>query len=300
MFVILHDLLLWLSFLVVQVFDKSVIVNKVNGDCTLILNDESWLRKRYLVTRLLILLMQYAAANRYPASTPSVNALYNRLLEAFEIHQEEKKAWLSKMPASLRVPEGQLQPFDKTKRVAMQQHTLANCAFYSLSRVDAMRRIALQGKLEKRQLEYGPAFLIQRDPPSRSQIVASREPEITLGPTDSYLWDDRIYLSFEHVPTLDNPNPSGSRTFKISFMQPSDVKEFEALTKSMPSVRRRVYAFLGTTPGTHLYQIPVVKEVGADYTAFPTLKADFPVGKYKWKTSYAGTSILASRFLCLP
>lgn len=281
----------------VRIFDRSVIVNKINGDCTLILNDPTWLHQRHLATRLIMILLQYSAAQRYPARTPSVLSLYDRLVEAYTAHCRENKQWLSRLSQIQRY---ELQPFDKTKRIGLTQHTLANCTFYSLSRVDAMRRISLQERLEKRKLEYGPAFLIQRDPPSRGELQSSGKVPVTLGPTDSHLWDGRIYLSFEHVPSLEFPNPTGSRSFNISFMTPADVKDFEALTKTMPSLRRHVYAYLGTTPGSHLYQVPVVRELGSNYMAFPTLKADYPPGKYKWKSQYAGTPILMSRFLCLP
>ena len=281
----------------VKVFDKSVVVNRVNGDCTLILNDEAWLKRRYLTTRLLTVLLQYSAAHSYPARTPSITNLYRNLIEAFQVHKEERLAWLNKISSSTRNSEV-LQPFDKTKRVVMKQHTLGGCTVYSLSRLDAMRRIALQAKLEGRNLEYGPAFLIQREPPHRIKLQSAGfgATEITLSPRQPYLWDNRVYLSFDPA----NDQDIAPRRFSVSFMTPGDVKDFEQQTASMRSARRRVYAYLGTTPGTHLYQIPVIREIGTDYMAFPTLKADFPIGKYKWKTSYAGTSVLVSRFLCLP
>jgi tRNA(Ile)-lysidine synthase len=284
----------------VRIFDRSVIVNKVNGDCTLILNDPAWLHQRHLATRLLMLLLQYSAAQRYPARTPSVLSLYGRLVDAYAAHAKDSRQWLSRLAAVQQRPY-ELQPFDKTRRIAaFSQHTLANCTVYPLSRTDALRRISLQERLFKRKLEYGPAFLIQRDPPARGELQASGKTPITLGPTDSHLWDGRIHLAFEHVPSLECPSPAGARTFTAAFMTPADVKDFEAATKAMPSARRHVYAYLGTTPGSHLYQIPVVREVGSNYMAFPTLKADYPPGKYKWKTQYAGTPILMSRFLCLP
>ncbi len=260
----------------------------------------TWLKKKWLATRVINLLLQYGAPTRYPARTPSVSALYSDLLAAYEDHKSKREKWLKSLPVDVKQED--LQPFDKTKRVELKQHVLANCTFYALSRTDAMRRIALQERLEGRKLEYGPAFLIQRNPPPNvcNQTPSLHPVQVTLGSGQSYLWDDRVHMSYEQVPTLANPLPSGSRTFTISFMTPGDVKEFEALTRSMPSARRRVYAYLGTTPGTHLYQIPVVREAGSDYIAFPTLKADFPIGKYKWKTSYAGTPLLVSRFLCLP
>lgn len=287
---------------IVKVFEKSVIVNKINGDCTLILNDAEWLGRKQIATRLITLLLQYGAANRYPARTPSVNTLYTSLIAAYEEHRKEQIKWLGRLPPTVR--EADLQPIDKTKRVGLRQHTLAGCTFYALSRVDAMRRIALQERLEGRKLEYGPAFLIQRDPPARisSQAPGLHGTAVTLTPGQNYFWDGRFNISYDHgLPTLRNPTPDPApRTFTVSFMTPGDVKEFEALTRGNQAARRRVYAYMGTTPGTHLYQIPVVREVGSDYMAFPTLKADFPVGKYRWKTSYAGTPILVSRFLCLP
>lgn len=292
----------------VKVFDKSVIVNKVNGDCTLILNDAEWIRRRPLATRLIMLLLQYGAANRYPARTPSINALYTSLLQAYEEHQTVQKAWINRLPPSVRPKD--LQPIDKTKRVALRQHTLAGCTFYSLSRVDAMRRIALQEKLEGRKMEYGPAFLIQRDPPSKSHVHSAglSAVEVIIEPGKSFLWDDRIHLSFSHPPSLITEQSTGPRTFRLSFTTPGDIKEFEAFTKNSPAARRRVYAYMGITPGSHLYQIPVVREftTGPDgekvctYMAFPTLKAEYPAGKYQWKTTYAGIPILMSRFLCLP
>lgn len=284
----------------VQAFDKSIIVNKVNGDCTMILNDEGWLRKKHIATRLLMLLLQYGAANRYPARTPSVNKIYDELIAAYEEHQRQQRAWLGRLPRGVRKED--IMPLDMTKRVGMRQHTLAGCAFYSLSRMDAMKRIALQDRLERRRLEYGPAFLIQRNPPARTNLhgPTMKAVDVTLGPRESFLWDDRVHLSFDHAPTLAGAPPAGSRRFTVSFMTPGDVKDFEALTKAAPQVRRRVYGYIGVTPGTHLYQIPVVREPETGYMAFPTLQTDFPPGRYKWKTTYAGTPILVSRFLCLP
>jgi len=287
---------------VAAVMERSVIINKVNGDATLILNDRTWLHRRPIATRVIMALLQFASVNHYPSGTPSINALYDMLVAAYAEHEKEQRRWISKMPEGVRNAE--LQPIDKTKRLmGLRQHTLGGCTFLSLSRTDAMRRIALQEKLESRKMEYGPAFLIQREPPSNCHLHAPglHPTQVKLGPNETHLWDGRIHLSFEHVPSLSAPMPTGSRTFSISFMTPGDVKEFEALTRGMPAARRRVYAYMAITPGSHLYQVPVVREVGnPGYMAFPTLQAEYPSGTYKWKTSHAGNLFLTSRFLCLP
>lgn len=285
-----------------SVFERSVIINKVNGDATLILNDATWIYNKPMALRIITWLLQYASASRYPASTPSAERIYENMAEAFGRWEKEKK-YLAQQVSS------QLQPIDLTRRIKTTQMTLGNATFYPLSRTDAMRRIALQERLENRKMVYGPAYLIQSQPPGRlGRVSASSTVEVKLNPKQPYLWDGRFHISWEPYATLANSgesqiNPVNSpRTFQIGHLCTESVKQFEALTRGSTALRRRLYSYMAITPGTHLYQIPVVRELSDDpekptYMAFPTLNTEYPPGRYKWRTSYAGVPILTSRFL---
>ena len=301
----------------VKIYESSVIVNRINGDNTLILNQDGAgaliKRKRYLLLRLISALMQYAGCSRYPARTPSLTQLVKALEAAFNEHQSMQNA---RIPKRLKGREGledryspvAISPFDQTKRVnQFKQHTIGGCIVYALSRADAQRRISLQERIFGRKLNYGPSFLIQRDPPSTAELSRARNVTVKLAPGETFLWDDRIFLTY--TTNTEAESTQSKRAFTISHMCTADLRAFELITTDTPALRRRVYAFVGITPGSHLYQIPVVREPETGYLGFPTLN----VGAYdphkrsstaqpiaKWSTHYAGLNFLTSKFLCLP
>jgi len=324
----------------VMTFDKSVILNKISGDSTLILNAENWLRNRPLALRLFTTLMQYSSAHKYPPRTQGLIELYQNLQRSYEEYDKKHKLWIGKLQRMYK--EVDLMPVDKTKRVNVAQHCSGGSIFKPLCREDAMRRITLQKKLEGRDLEYGPAFLIQRTPPPR---ISTHEAglgavDVRLSSKKMYLWDNRVYMSYE-CP-LDNSSSNNTkkkeRLFQISFMTKGDIDEFTDMTKNCDgSLRKRIYSYMSMTPASHFYQIPVIRLIEEDlddkneeinnlldaenddnvtnslqqrqrhspsypasYMAFPTLRTDFPVGKFKWNLIYAGNVQLVSKFICLP
>jgi len=283
-----------------RAFERSVIVNKQLGESTLILNDSAWLMDRPIATRLIGLLVQFGACKQYPSRTIRINSIYDQLLRCWEAHEHSQRKWLSHLPRIATENGAGLLPMDLTKRVNMPQQTTGGSTFYSLARIDAMRRISLQERLENRKLKSGPAFLIQREPPARvnTQQVLFNPIDLEMRPGQWYLWDDRQYLQFMD-PSQPETDPK-KRRFLISMMTPADIKEFEALTPDDSSLRRRLYSVLGCTPGSHLYAIPVIREPETGYMCFPTLQTDQPKGLYHWRSIYAGNSILTARFHCLP
>lgn len=358
----------------VQTFDKSVILNRISGDSTLILNDETWLKSRPLALRLFTTLMQYSSAHKYPPRTQGLIELYDNLQKSYKEYDKKHKLWIGKLKSIYK--EVDLMPVDKTKRINVAQHCSGGSIFKPLSREDAMKRISIQKKLEGRDLEYGPAFLIQRTPPPR---IATHEPglgaiEVKLASKKMYLWDDRMYISYE-CPLDGIEKTRKERLFQISFMTKGDIEEFKKMTKDCDnSLRKRIYSYISMTPASHFYQIPVIRllederlgeEKGTiinpnnfldsnnhfdgilgksknhplsshenivdnddddendkkndfilpdqeiqnssnshspsvSYMAFPTLKTDFPSGKFKWNIIYAGNAQLVSKFICLP
>lgn len=281
-------------------FERSVAVNRVNGDATLVLNEERWLRIPSVATRVMALLSQFTSAKHYPPRTRRIVEMHRQLVGAFEKHQAATKHWLASLPPRLapHLAPTDLQPIDLTRRVACGQMTIGGATFYPLSRTDAVRRVEHVARLANRQLAYGPSFLVQREPPTRidNQKAAFMAAEVVLSPGEKHLWDGRVYLDF----TVRAGAEAGAKRFRISFATVADVREFEGRSGGNTAVRRRIYSYMATTPGTHLYQIPVVREAGTEYIAFPTLQTEWPVGRYQWRTQYAGLSVLNARFQCLP
>ncbi|PJF19274.1 hypothetical protein PSACC_00914 [Paramicrosporidium saccamoebae] len=280
---------------VVPIINNSVAINRRNGDVTLVLNNNKWLSNQPLATRVISLLASYAGARPTGLKTSRLVSIRRHLLAAFEAYREDQRKLVNQV--AKRTGMTDLQPFDLTRRAVSTQATMGGAVFYPMSRTDGLRRLDNVNRTASRKLKYGTVFLVQREPPTRidNQKAAFRAIDVTLRAGESFLWDNRFYLSYQ---TID-PADTTPRHFQISYMTVADVRQLEALTAGASTYRRNVYSYMGSTPGSHLYQVPVVREVGQSYLAFPTLKAQFPM-RYEWEVKAMGDAILMSRLQCLP
>jgi tRNA(Ile)-lysidine synthetase-like protein len=280
---------------IVPIFDRSIAINKRHGDVTLVLDNGKWLANRPIATRIISILTSYAGCKATGLKTARLITVGNHLQKAFFDYQNDQRRLVTAVEKRTGVAE--LQPMDLTRRANSRQAVVGGAVFYPMSRDDGLRRVENIKRNTRRPVPYGTVFLVQREPPSKlnHQAVAFRAVTITLAPGETFLWDDRFYLSY----TTADPRDTTLRTFQISHLTVADVREYEKLTQGATVYRRQVYSYMGSTPGTHLYQLPVIREVGQAYMAFPTLKAQFPT-KYEWVAKFAGDSILLSRLQCLP
>lgn len=300
---------------VAPLVSQSFHINRAVGDATILVGRDTLalLANGPVLNRALGTVAQYVAARSLPVRTSRMLAVQRSLRAALVAHEEALHR------RTLRGP--MQEEYLRAQRPAMSQLTLGGAIIYPLGRADALRRTQLIGRLTKRTTDSGPAFLVQREPPGRvdSQQAAFMPEIVRLAPGQAHLWDGRIYLQYAEPAKAEGAEGGEvqCRTFIISYMTMADVRHFEALTRGCNSLLRRpLYAYLGTTPGSHLYQIPVVRELeeGADseevrpkeilertsYMAFPALRVQYPLDKYQWSTRHAGNAILISKFHCLP
>lgn len=307
---------------VAPLFAQSFHVNRAVGDATILVGKDSQtlLANGPVLNRALGTVAQYVAARSLPVRTTRMLAVQRSLRIALTAHEEELRRRAIRGPAQ--------EEYLRAQRPTMSQLTLGGAVVYPLSRADALRRSQLIERLTKRATTSGPAFLVQREPPGRidNQRAAFMPEVVELLPGQAHLWDGRIYLQY-----ADPAGASGAevrhppRTFVISYMTMADVRHFEVLTSRCNSlIRRPLYAYLSTTPGSHLYQVPVIRELDGEgrgggegegegegktsndimertiYIAFPSLRVQYPLDKYQWSVRHAGNAILINKFHCLP
>lgn len=279
---------------VLPVLEKSVSLDKQRGDAILILNDARWLNNFPVATRVVSLLSQYAGCKFVGLKTARIREITSALREAAASHQQNQQKLASMVLK--RTGTASLQPYDRTRRVNTGQMVMGGSVFYSMSQADGLRRVTNVLRAHGRRLDYGAVFLVQREPPVRYRVQdeAFGEVTVTLRPGETYLWDGRFYLSYR----APSPTDTLPRTFRISHMTVASVSAFEALTQSASMYRRHVYSYLGCTPSSHIYNVPVVREDDY-YMAFPCLKAQFP-SRYEWEVSFVGGQVLQSRMQLLP
>ena len=285
------------------IFSHSLFVNRTIGDATLIIQDDRILRNAPVVSRAINAMVQYTAAKMLPVKTKRMLDVKIALSQALHVNRQEQMKRQAKIYG--RAKDTSLTPVDKARRVNMAQMTLGGATVYPMARNDALRRAAIISRMTGKTINNGPAFLIQREPPMRidNQEAGFLAQSITLAPGELYLWDSRLYISYSCMGA-DNV----SRKFSISYMTVADVRELETLTAGNSLLRRNVYNYMGSTPATHLYQVPVIREFATQedglqvtkYIAFPTLRMQYPLDKYQWNTKQAGNTILVSKFQCLP
>lgn len=298
-------------------FAQSFHVNRAVGDATILVGKDSQalLANGPVLNRALGTVAQYVAARSLPVRTTRMLAVQRSLRVSLVAHEEELRRRVTRGGA---VQEDYL----RAQRPAMSQLTLGGAVVYPLSRADALRRAQLIERLTRRATGSGPAFLVQREPPGRidSQRAAFMPEVLELSPGQTHLWDGRIYLQYaDPARASEAEERQHPRTFVISYMTMADVRHFEVLTSGCTSlIRRPLYAYLSTTPGSHLYQVPVIRELSGEdivkgggtknediigrtiYMAFPSLRVQYPLDKYQWSVRHAGNAILVNKFHCLP
>lgn len=280
--------------LVSDVFSESVILSKNVGDATLILNNRSLIQSNYLFNRVLTFLIQYCTVSPYPPKTQSLNRIYREIFEEYSKYKKQdnlkKKHRVTALEWSTGTDEKSM------RRIELSQHTLAGASVYALSKSDTSRRLCNFQIKSKKSLLPGPALLIQREFPSKSDLKVLNEKIHDFSDGKPYLWDNRIFLE---VSKDINSDIGGSLAFQIKPLNCEIVKIFEKLTQNDFSARKNLYSYLGMTPGSHLHTIPVLCHMDSDYMAIPTLQCYSNRNVFSFKFYNTSIGVYTSKFLCL-
>jgi hypothetical protein len=283
--------------LVETAFSNSVILNKATGDATLILNDQYLTNNSYLFNRVLTALVQFTTVSSYPPKTPSLNRIYTTMHTEYVEYQKRISNHSYHRNVSVKIFDASIEK--SLKRLGLAQHTLAGATVYALSKSDTSRRLSNFQRISGKKLAPGPALLVQRECPSKAELKSLSQLVHDFGDKRAFLWDNRIFLE---LLAAKNEAESGdaSHTFKIQPLNLDLVKEFESLTTTNFLARKNLYSYLGTTPGSHLHTIPVLKHVGSNYIAIPTLQCYSDQTRFSWKTFNASINVFDSKFNCCP
>lgn len=281
--------------LVSEAFSKSVILSKNVGDATLVLNDLSLIRSKYLFNRVLTSLIQFCTVSPYPPKTQSLNRIYKEVCDEFINYQKQENLKKHKIRFEL---ENSLTSGEKNvKRIELSQHTLAGASVYALSKSDISRRLSNFELKSKKKMLPGPALLIQRECPSKKDLKLLNEIVHDFSDGEPYLWDNRIFIK---VSKNNDSEVSKPLKFMIKPLSTDLVKEFEKLTQKDFSARKNLYSYLGMTPGSHLHTIPVLCHYDSDYMAIPTLNCYSDRKLFNFNFYNSSIGVYTSKFLCLP
>ena len=272
------------------VFNRSVAINQQTGDAILVLNDEKMVQNWPVCVKVVSILAHFASARFTPLRTGRLLEISHKIIQAYKEHQRQLRSKSNRLIAKsrasgLKYTHG---PVEQSKRLETGQMCVGGAVFYPLIALDTMRRLMAVDRHQHRKLAPGPALLVQREPVSglNSQQTGFRAEEIELAPGEDFIWDGRLVIQYEAA------SPE-RRRFAISFMSAADAKEFTSSANR--AAIRSLYQHLGMTPGSHLYQIPMIREIGSDYMAFPSLHVAND-GQYTWKVKTVGVTALISRF----
>lgn len=351
-----------LNLEVERAFEQSVVYDSHTGDVTLVLNDKgegpSWINNRPVAMRLMMLLSQAVGSRQYPPKTKRILEMYRELQSSFNDHRVQEirnRKFLAKrimrmggrqsifndpnpiIPGAIPILDT---PYELTKRLQCNQMVVTGATFRPLSREDAINRIHMAVKNSSlfspiRDIKYGPAFLVQREPPVG---VSHQRPmlhpiDISLEPNQVFLWDmGRIALWYntEHASdkTILKEKDSDVK-FRFSFMTKGDTREYYQLARQTRGYRRRnaLNDYLARTPGSHIYQAPVVRRlipvkiheaidtpknqimeknldnsneewtIDPTYIGFPTLGVECGAS-YGWKCAPRAGDVFFNRFIC--
>lgn len=272
---------------------KSAILSRKTGDATLVLNNNNLLNSNYLFNRVITSLIQFVTVSPYPPKTSSLNRLFKDVSHEYSkyILMEKTKNAASKILFTSSEK-------NLTKRIELVQHTLSGASVYALSKNDTERRLSNFHKRSGKELIAGPALLIQREMPSKVNFKLLNDTIHDFSQLQAYLWDNRIFIQ---VKVVSNTNCSNyPLMFRIKPLSPILVRKFESMTKSDFSARKNLYSYLGMTPGSHLYTIPVLEHLETGYMAIPTLNCYSNRDLFEWKVFNASVSVYMSKFMCLP
>lgn len=285
-----------MKFLVSDVFSKSTILSKMVGDATLILNNPALANNNYLFNRVLTTVIQFVTVSPYPPKTASLNRIFKDVSYEYNRYQIQQKN--TNNSYKLFMNDSQSSENKPVKRIDLVQHTLAGASVYALSKNDTTRRLSNFQKRSGKELEAGPALLIQREFPSKKYFKAMNELVHDFCDGKALLWDNRIFLQVKVNSGPDCSSPS--LIFRIKPLCQNLIKEFENMTKFDFSTRKNLYSYLGMTPGSHLHTIPVLQHVLTGYMAIPTLNCYSNRDKFEWKSFNASVGVYTSKFTCLP
>lgn len=279
------------------VFDEAVAVDRRNGDALFVLNNGRVVQNRPVLTRVISTLAQYAGVRFGQIRTSRLLEMHGKILGAYERYQADQAQLRAILAKRFRTTPN-LFPIDQARRLETGQLIVNNATFYPLSRSDSYRRVQSIHQSQGREIKFGPAFLVQRQPPSGLSHQASgfASVKVVLAPGEPVCWDGRFELSYGLATATPREAPP---TFAISYATPADARDFEKLVPRRSPMQRKLFAHMSITPGSHLYQIPVIRELDGLYMAFPTLDC-VSDGRYTWTCKPLGLHYLMSRFQCAP
>jgi hypothetical protein len=261
-------------------------VNSKVGDAIMVLNNERLLAERHIFSRVVTAVVQYAAGDPYPPKTHTLNCL----------HDEVKAAWES-FRAKLAKVDAQSVQYECTKRFPLRQHSVGGASIYPLSKNDTNRRLADFERIAGRPILPGPTLLIQREAPMRRdrKCLAVDDVDFEALGSEGYLWDGRLVIR-----AFRKPESPGTLRFSIEPLSLELVHRFEKATDKNRRLRKNLYAFLGTTPATHLHVAPVLMHLDSGYMAIPSLNCSTNPELIQWNVFNTANGILAGKFACSP
>lgn len=243
-------------------------------------------------------MIQFTTVSSYPPKTPGLNRIYQDVYDEYKEYQ--RKNSINNYHPRVRIKyDSDLNDKSKSiKRIDFAQHTLAGAMIYALSKNDTGRRLANFYRRSNKILTPGPALLIQREYPSKKEMKILIKNVHDFSDGKSYLWDNRIFIEVKANPSYNNSGPS--LIFDIQPLNTELVKEFERVTMSNVMARKNLYAYLGMTPGSHIYTIPIFKHVETGFMAIPTLYCYSDQNLFSWNIYNSSVGVLAAKFTCLP
>jgi tRNA(Ile)-lysidine synthetase-like protein len=293
---------------IVVAMNQSVFVNPRQGSAVIVANNHASLMDTPVWNRIISYLLQFVGARLTPPRTTSINEIVSSLQASSKAHHGRERMNQQRDAKLASVMNNPVSPFqialpsDKTGRVNMSTLVAGGCVVYPLARTDAALRIeSIKKTTDRADIEYGPACLVQSEFSQKTNRVVTK----SLAPNEHVLYDGRFWL---HYNTL---NPGGSALpLRIEPLTPELANQFKRLCHKYQATfpKRALQAFQAVTPGTMLYNVPVVTAptVDPDYMALPCVDQGVQVGGLKmpmslqWVVYHAGQQTLYSKFHCKP
>ena len=261
---------------VLEFFKRSVILNKLNGDVTIVLNNPMYLTKGWVLSTAIKFAVQFVTASGYPPKTNNSDELTERVLQAYKSQIESRKE-RRRLPTSF-------------ERLHLGQTSFANAVIYPLAKSDSINRISSENSRKHRSIEPGPCLLITREFSDRKK--ESHGHEVSFNHTNEVLWKNAFYVRLN--------GKVESACIYMRELRVLDVKRALLLARGHEPARKVLYDFVRSVSALHYHAIPVLlNREDPNFICIPTLGVKFPVD-FDFTIQFKGGQQVTSKFLCLP
>ena len=261
---------------VLEFFKRSVILDKSNGDVTIVLNDRNYLTKGWILSTGIKFAVQFVTASGYPPKTSNADELVGKILRAYESQLGTRKD-RRHLPNSF-------------ERLALAQTSFANAVINPLAKNDSIHRISLENARKHRSIGYGPCLLVTREFSDRRRDGSGHE--ISFDQGNQVLWRDTFWMRLG-----DNVDATGMYMRELRIQ---DVKRALMLARSHEPSRKALHGFVRSVSALHYHAIPVVlSRADPAFMCIPTLNVTFPTN-FEFAVQFKGARLTTGKFLCLP